>query len=259
MRTKNVFALTDNPNAEISLVWIPHAGGSAAYFTEMSNLLPQKVQALAVEYPGRGRRFREPLCDDLMTISNEVALSLACMDKKPYILFGHSMGATVAFEACRLLKSVGAKNMPQRIFISASEPPHVLSDTPILHKFSDNVLLNYLEEMNGSRFSESDRKINELTLPVIRNDLTACETHRFFPTSKLDTGLTIYYGSDDPIVREDSIHRWSQITYGDVKIRSFQGGHFYFKDAEKIFKENIKDDINSVLIAISRINESLPY
>ena len=84
------------------MICFPHSGGSAGEYVRWGDLLPE-VEVLAAQWPGRGSRMAEPNVDrmeDLVAAFVD-AVELA----PPFVLFGHSMGALVAYEVARALRA----------------------------------------------------------------------------------------------------------------------------------------------------------
>src|SRR5687767_15700848 len=90
------------PGSPIRLVCLPHAGGSASFYFPVSRSLSPEVDVLAVQYPGRQDRRHEPMVADIPALSRLVADELAGWLDKPLALFGHSMGASLAFEVAQI-------------------------------------------------------------------------------------------------------------------------------------------------------------
>ena len=96
-----------------TLFGIPHAGGSAMYYTQLKHFLPDHVDFHPLEMAGRGRRSREPLATSMETIGKDLFERMAPVARtSPYAIFGHSMGGhgalTLAFKYPEQFKSVSA-------------------------------------------------------------------------------------------------------------------------------------------------------
>jgi surfactin synthase thioesterase subunit len=248
MAANTMVALSSNREAPVTLVWLPHAGGSAAHFQELSSVLPDRIESVAVEYPGRGRRCREPLCSDLMRIADEVASSLFTRRNKPYVLFGHSMGASVGFEVCRLLRSAGAEFLPKLLIVSSCAPPHLPSDLPLLHRLPDAELVQAIMSMEGMAAAGGNaEELLHLRLPVMRSDLAACELHRFLPVPRLDRNIAIYCGVGDSMIPHQRLPEWGKLTSGTSIVHCFGGGHFYMMEHPSDFVARLGEDVLGVL------------
>jgi medium-chain acyl-[acyl-carrier-protein] hydrolase len=221
--------LRETPAAELRLVWLPYAGGSAAAFQALSDLLPPSIEPFAMEYPGRGRRRTERLQHNLLALAAEVADACRDLRDRPFVFFGHSMGAVVALEACRRMRLAYAP-LPSLVIVSAHEPPHLPSPSPDLHTMPTDELLDALRTFGGTPSELLDqRELMELVLPVLRADFTACERHTASAWPKIGIDLAVYGGAADAEVPVGSLQHWQDLTSGAAQVRVFEGGHFYFQ------------------------------
>ncbi|HEJ1191670.1 TPA: pyochelin biosynthesis editing thioesterase PchC, partial [Pseudomonas aeruginosa] len=110
------------PMPRLRLACFPHAGGSASFFRSWSERLPPDIDLLALQYPGREDRFNEAPATRLEDLADGAALALRDFADAPLALFGHSLGAALAYETALRLESAGA---PLRhLFVSAHPAPH---------------------------------------------------------------------------------------------------------------------------------------
>ncbi|HGP4332947.1 TPA: pyochelin biosynthesis editing thioesterase PchC, partial [Pseudomonas aeruginosa] len=100
------FRLTPMPH--LRLACFPHAGGSASFFRSWSERLPPDIDLLALQYPGREDRFNEAPATRLEDLADGAALALRDFADAPLALFGHSLGAALAYETALRLESAGA-------------------------------------------------------------------------------------------------------------------------------------------------------
>src|SRR5437764_673359 len=113
---------------EPRIVCCPHSGGSAAYFRPWQQLAPPDVTVLAVQYPGRHDRLAEPFARSIQEVADAVAAEIG-QQSAPVVLFGHSMGSSVAYETARRLRGIGAPLAA--LVVSAHTPPAVPVDSDI--------------------------------------------------------------------------------------------------------------------------------
>ena len=216
------------PDAENVVVCFPHAGGSAAYFRPLSAALPASVEVFAVQYPGRQDRLSEPLIDDVVTLAEQVTPAVLDLANRPLALFGHSMGASVAFEvACRLERRGVA---PLALFASARRAPsrrHAQHDQPT----SDEELIADILSLGGAG-SEllHDPELADLILPALRNDHHAAKTYHRDGDPVVRCPVHALLGEADPNVKLDNVRAWAKHTTGGFTLRTFSGGHFYPDD-----------------------------
>jgi medium-chain acyl-[acyl-carrier-protein] hydrolase len=88
------------------LICFPYAGGGATVFSEWKLLGSSNIDVWALSMPGRETRFHEKPYDSLkLLIDDFLPEFLAITSGKDYSIFGHSMGAQIAYELSRSLES----------------------------------------------------------------------------------------------------------------------------------------------------------
>ncbi|SDH46576.1 Surfactin synthase thioesterase subunit [Lentzea fradiae] len=213
------------PDDAPRLVCFPHAGGSAGWFSRLGAELAGEVRLSAVQYPGRLDRLRDGLVDDLCVLAELVSGALDVEDGRPVSLFGHSMGAVVAFEVARRLR---AASVPvAHLFVSGRVAPHLRRDRDV-HLLTDDGLVETMEHLGGVRpGSLRDADLRALVLPVVRNDYRAIETYRCEQAPPLSCPITALTGDDDPITGVADAREWAVHTDAGFTLEVFPGGHFF--------------------------------
>ncbi|WP_190200590.1 alpha/beta fold hydrolase [Streptomyces djakartensis] len=207
------------------LACFPHAGGSASAFLPLIRELPQEIEVLAVQYPGRQDRRAEPLVDSIEQLAAPLADVLQAQTGPPLVLFGHSMGATVAYEVARILEQRGAG--PAALVVSGRRAPTV-NTVSAVHLYDDDRLIEELRSLDGTDSSLlSDPELLELVLPAIRNDYRAVGHYVHRPGTPLACPLTVLTGADDPNVSAAEAAAWSQVAAADPHVHTWPGGHFF--------------------------------
>jgi len=106
-----------NGQVDLKMFCFPYAGGSALVFRQWSDLLPPTVQVISVELPGRGARLQEPFFLSMPALVSALEEVILPELDKPFVFFGHSMGAMIAFELTRALRSRYSRER-QAIFVA---------------------------------------------------------------------------------------------------------------------------------------------
>ncbi|MEU7699641.1 alpha/beta fold hydrolase [Streptomyces sp. NPDC039028] len=214
----------------LRLVCLPHAGGSASAFLPFTCLLPDRVEVLAVQYPGRQDRRLEPFVDSVDALVTHVAGALGPWLDRPVALFGHSLGSLVAFETARRLAEQAPESRLAHLFVSGRVAPTVAHRTTA-HLLSDDRLVAKLAELQGTDPRVlADEEVLRMALPAIRNDYRAAATYTWRPGAPLACPITVLTGSADPHVPTDGALAWHGLTTGETAFRSFPGGHFYLTE-----------------------------
>ncbi|MTJ79452.1 MAG: thioesterase [Telmatospirillum sp.] len=217
------------PDARARLVCLPHAGGSASFFRRWLDHLSDMVELVVVQYPGRENRIDDPLIDTMPVLIDALMDEMSPILDRPYLLFGHSMGATVAHELCLALAHCG-KPLPSHLVVSAKEAP-IHHQEGSWHRASDAVLWRELGRLGGMSPELLDfDDLRDLLLPAIRSDYRLIETYRPAPVRAcLPTPIRAFVGRDDTELTAAQAADWSTFCSGGFQLHQFPGGHFYIK------------------------------
>ncbi|MGP4050471.1 thioesterase II family protein [Streptomyces sp. 2A115] len=213
----------------LRLVCFPHAGGSARFFYPWLRELPVGVELLAVQYPGRDDRLDEPVPARMDLLADPLAEAVAEVADVPLVLFGHSMGASVAFEVARRLEG-RSPGLVRHLFISARPAPFN-TDAGNGRPRDDDTLVRELARLGGTDSTLfDDPEIRATLLPAIRGDYRLIEAYRYRAGPPLTCATTAVVGSHDPEVPNRLAEGWQAATTGTFTLRVMQGGHFYLTD-----------------------------
>src|SRR5258708_14407398 len=128
------------------LICLPHAGaGASLFFNGAEPLQTAGIELRAVQYPGRENRLSEPLLASTEAmVAAMVTVWPQMSSGQPCALFGHSMGALLAYELAVALARLRVPNPPQRLFISGRNPPEILRNTELIYNLPDVDFFNAL-------------------------------------------------------------------------------------------------------------------
>lgn len=217
------------PDGTARLVCLPHAGGSASFYFPMAKAFGPGTEVMAVQYPGRQDRRAEPTIDSVSAYADEIFAVLRHLDDRPLALFGHSMGAVLAYEVAVRMARAGLPS-PARLFVSGRRAPSRYRDENT-HQQPDEELVAELRRLGGSHQALlGDPEMLPLILPAIRGDYRAIELYQHDPADRLDCPVTVLVGDDDPRVSIDEARAWAEHTTGPTELEVFRGGHFYLVD-----------------------------
>jgi surfactin synthase thioesterase subunit len=222
-----------NPDAR--LVCLPHAGGSAPFFRPVAMALNPQIDVVAIQLPGRQERRNEKPIDDMAELADRLHAILARQPGLPLTLFGHSMGAIIAFEVTRRLEAAGRG--PVRLFASGRRGPATHRDETV-HLRDDAGIIDEVRKMAGTASSVlGEDEIMRAALPALRADYRATETYTCPPGVTVNCPITVLTGDNDPKTTVDEAKAWASQTTAPFDLHVFTGGHFFLTDhADEIIK-----------------------
>jgi pyochelin biosynthesis protein PchC len=211
--------------ARCRLVCFPHAGGAATYFAPFAESLPASVDVLGLQYPGRQERLGERALDSIGALTDAVVAELSGWLDLPVAFFGHSMGATLAYEVARVLEDRGL--VLEALFASGRRAPSTVRDERV-HLGGDPSLLREVVRLGGTpAVLLDDEDVQQMILPALRGDYKAIETYVWEPGPPLSCPISAFLGAADPLTDDGEAAAWALHTTGDFELRVFPGGHFY--------------------------------
>jgi len=233
--------------AAVRIFCLPYAGAGAARYFRWGEHLGPDVDLCPVLLPGREARASEPAFCDLQALVRDLAAALHSACNGPFCLFGHSMGALIAFELSRHLRRAFAVT-PVRLFVSGHRAPHLRSRDPALHTLSDADLVEIARDRDGVPRAVFDHdEYVRLLLPTLRADFQLCETYRYVDEAPLDCPISVFGGLDDRNTPAHDIVAWRQHTTASCAIRFFPGGHLFINDSAAVVAAGIAADVEAVM------------
>ncbi|MFR9673722.1 thioesterase II family protein [Streptomyces sp. TR06-5] len=224
------------PEPRLRLVCFPHAGGAASVYREWPQWLPEDIEVVGVCYPGRQDRVTEPCIEEMGPLTSAVADVLQGWAGGRLALFGHSMGASVAYEVALRLEQRTGSRAAAGLFASGQLPPHRVVPKGV-HREGDEAIMEEVRRLGDPQAGTvlDDPDLRELVLPAIRADFRLIGTYLPRPAVPLATPVTAYVGEDDEDVPVEGLRMWSAATGTAFDHRVFPGGHFYLlQDPEPV-------------------------
>lgn len=220
------------PEARLRVLCFAYAGGGSAAFTGWAEALPEDVELSAVRLPGRESRMLQRPYSELDALLPDLAQAVSSYCREPYVLFGHSMGALIAYAYARRLCDAGLRG-PEHLIVSGRRAPQLTHNRPAIHDLPDDALLERLREFGGTTDELlSDPRAMRLVMPGLRADLQLNDTYRYRPEPPLDCPVTAFGGREDSHVDEFGIAAWADRTTGPFAMYMLEGGHFFLHSSQ---------------------------
>ncbi len=214
--------------ARLRLLCIPHAGGSPSAFRPWGDWVPDGVEWVVAQLPGRESRFSEPALREVDAVVEGLDAALTALQPLPLVLFGHSMGALIAYELAQRMHGDGY-TAPALLAVSGHGSPQnprnyndlVDPDSP---SFVAEVARRY-DAIPATILAE--QALLAFYLPLLKADFSIVTGYTPRGHAPLNCPLLVLGGDSDPHVPADTLAQWQACTSSRCDVQVFSGAHFY--------------------------------
>ena len=235
-------------SAEVTLICLPFAGGNKYSYLELFKYLPANVRPITLEPPGRGERVRENLLSDMYAMSEDLLLKVVDQVSQPYAIFGHSMGAILAYLLTQQIRKANLP-LPIHLFASGNAGPSYKRASKYSLLTKDRLKQKLIELGGSPEELLEDDSLFQFFESIIRADFHAVETFQYRKSVPFNIPISVMMGEEDKYTVEDA-ELWLRESSHPVDIQLYPGGHFFlFEHREKVCKY-----IEQKLLPISAIN-----
>ena len=233
--------LNSNHLNKFRIICFCHAGGYAEQYSAWAKFLPPTVELIIYERPGMGGRMTEEVIaswEDLVQDSYDI---LCHFLNKPYLLFGHSLGGSVAFEFVNFIQQKGLR-LPLRLCIGDRKAPDIPSDE-LIYLLPDDQFTKVLSKFGMAKELLENEDLMEFFSPLLRAEFKLADTyHRIFKSlpKKLSCPIVVFR----PTETSDALEyhtSWGNVTHSGCTIIDISGAHFFvFTHTQQLIKTLVK-------------------
>lgn len=200
----------------------PHAGSGAGPWLQWARGIPAWVEVRVARLPGRESRLGEPCLTNPELLLNELERALKGLTPLPTVLFGHSLGAFLAYEMCQR----GFQHVSALVVSGQVAPPRHSISQRMAH-LPDAELARAAQERWGGIPSEilESAELQTLFIPALRGDLAISESWDAHEGRQLRQDITVISGEDDLELAVEDVTAWDDITSGATHHLRHKGGH----------------------------------
>jgi medium-chain acyl-[acyl-carrier-protein] hydrolase len=217
----------------VKVFCFPYAGaGPSAFQAWRSEIESYGIELCLIQLPGREARFHEPPARSMAEAALGAARAIAPVLNGPYLMYGHSLGAKIAFETARELRRMGQPE-PAHLFVTACQAPQLPWNHPPMRQLGHTAFIDEVQRRyNGiPRQLLEDRDALALLMNALRADVEMIETYRYAPEEPLACPIAVFGGLDDATVTVAALDEWRRQTRGGFRLTMLPGGHFFLNTA----------------------------
>ena len=223
------------PQCSSRLICFPFAGAGTLWCRGWN--------ACPVLLPGREARAGEAPVDQMRALVQALEEAIVPLLDQPYVFFGHSMGAGIAFELTHALARLG-RRLPGALIVSSAKAPSLRSALP---EPTDAELLGQLEKLGGApAAAAADPEWMKLVFPALRADARLYRSYLPAAREPLPVPIYAYCGDSDSNLRPAEMEPWAKETSAEFRMRLFAGGHFYFHAGATALLSSISEDTGGI-------------
>jgi surfactin synthase thioesterase subunit len=208
----------------VQLLSFPYAGGNAFSYRELGEHLPSSIALTTAELPGRGARTGEPTARRMTALVDGLFAEWSGKLTPPYGLYGHSMGAIVAYEFAQRAAAQGRP--PVALIVSGRQAPSIpeLRQRYLLPSPEFRAMLRDLGGCPPAVLESPE--LMDYFEPILRADFEVVETHVHTPRPPLDVPIVVAIGDDDDTSVANA-QQWERETTCGIELVRFSGDHFF--------------------------------
>jgi surfactin synthase thioesterase subunit len=212
---------------QIPLVCLPFVGAGASFFYPWSEKAGKEIEIVAIQLPGREWRVDEEPYRDVNTAADdlfpEITEELA---GGPVMLFGHSLGAVLAYELARRLSAAPGFDVV-RLIVSGSPGPWTRRTRRATGLPDGDFLDRVREFAQYDAETMQNQEVRQLVLPTLRADVEMHEEYVSGRSDPLAVPITSLRGHDDQLVTADHAAEWAKATSLGFELIELPGSHMY--------------------------------
>jgi len=245
---------TTRKQVKLKMFCFPYAGGTALVFKKWGDFLPPTVQVIPVELPGRGARLQEPPFVSLPALIKELEVAIRPLLDKPFVFFGHSMGAVIAFELARSLRRKYGRE-PEALFVAGRQAPQVPNSEPITYNLPHGEFMEELIKLDGTpREVIEHAELMELMIPLLRADFQLVQTYEYLAEAPLQCPIIVYGGLEDFGTPPEKLLPWKEVTSSRSILHMLPRDHFFIRSSQTQLLGLLSRELHEVVV-LSRVND----
>lgn len=235
----------------IQVFCFPSAGSSASLYRTWCNYPNNtgSIDFIPVEIPGRGNHITSPAAASIDELVEAFLSVFSKVVRSPYIIYGHSFGAAVAFQVAYTLQERGFQ-LPEKLIVAGRHAPHMKDPNPMSSASTDEEIIEEIKKMGGTpEVILNHPEMLQFTLSQLRADLRTHESLRY-TGQKLQIPIEAHCATQDDANKE-VVEYWKEVTTDEFRSKEFEGHHFFIQALGDTYLDSLIDTITQTRKSLS--------
>ncbi|MFM1629322.1 thioesterase II family protein [Streptococcus mutans] len=230
----------------IQIIMFPYLGGSGTSVMSLANEICAKIPVdIRVVFSPGHVESDYALCDNSVQLIDLYYKNLITILKKDSILFGHSMGGTIAYFLAKKIAEKNPELTPKKLIFSAAAAPDHMKNKRLSDK-ENEIIFKEIKRIGTMPEELTDnQELVDYFASILRADYKILEEISEIEVQKIDIPTFFIMCHKDSLTSCQTILKWKD--YLDSKISFYMmpadAGHMYLKK----YKEAVADKIVSFL------------
>lgn len=216
------------------------AGGNSYSYNFLKDKLSEFFEFIPLELPGRGKRFQERLLTTKESAIQDYFNQIKSLrNDQPYLIYGHSMGATLGLSVTKCMENVN--DAPLHLLVTGNAGPNIKGKDKTIRYLLNNI--DFKEELRALGGVPEEVLINEELFdffsPILRSDFEVLEKDNYHERGMvIQTPITAIMGDEEETMVD--IDNWKKFTDGDFSSQLMKGNHFFIYNHEIELSNTLK-------------------
>ena len=234
-------------SSRLRMFCFPYAGSGSSVFNEWPKSILPGIELCVVKLPGRESRYNEKPYRRIDDLVKKLANEMRPLLNKPFIFFGHSIGAHISFHLARFLRR-NNMHVPKHLIVSGARAPQIESRNPdpLHYTMEDSEFIKELIELKGMPDDLlKNQELLDLVIPILKADIEMINTMEYKEENPLDCSISSFGGLFDERVKKEDSEAWKEQTCRDFSLAMLPGGHFFMNTHRDQLIREINSHINN--------------
>lgn len=228
----------------MKLIMLPYAGSFFNAYREWEMFTSPELKIVSIDYCGRGKNayLEQPKSWRELIVTTCDLIRKQISGEEAYALFGHSMGAKVAYSAYAQLKAANDK-LPETVIFSGTKAFDAVSED--VTSLSEQEFENYFIELGGiDEEVLQHSELRKMIFEYLWEDMNLVKEFDFKSERvEITCPVIVLNGKED---KKSTEKRWAHALGKQCSYLIFAGSHFFLFQNKAVVYSKLRNELMNV-------------